>query len=39
MIKYILNFLATNKKNNIFTKQYTDNYNKLWIDSIKNYTP
>ena len=28
-----------NNKHNIFTREYTIGYNKLWINNIRDYTP
>jgi hypothetical protein len=40
MYKYFIKlFSGEKKKNIIFTKEYRQGYNKLWINNIKNYTP
>ena len=40
MFSYIVSFVSRNKQNdNLFHKKYRQGYNKLWINSIKNYTP
>jgi hypothetical protein len=34
-----IRFFRINEKNIVFDKQYRVGYNKLWINSIRNYRP
>ncbi len=39
MFEFIVRVLETNKKNKVFNKNYRTGYNKLWIESIRDYHP
>jgi hypothetical protein len=39
MFRFLLEFLRPNKENTLFNKEYRSGYNKLWINSIRNYRP
>ena len=39
MFSYIVKFFSISKKNDVFDKEYRTGYNKLWINSIRDYRP
>jgi hypothetical protein len=41
MFDCIINFFTQKQKQNntIFSQQYRNGYNKLWINSLRNYKP
>ena len=39
MFSFISKFCRTNKNTPVFSKEYRDGYNKLWINSIRDYQP
>lgn len=39
MFGYIVKIFSTSKKNTAFDKEYRTGYNKLWINSLRNYRP
>jgi len=40
MINIIFRFFTNDKKENkLFDKHYRNGYNKLWINTLRNYTP
>lgn len=39
MFRFLFQSLNQNNRPQFFTKQYRNGYNKLWIQSIKDYTP
>lgn len=39
MFSYIVKFFSISKKNTVFDKEYRTGYNKLWINSIRDYRP
>lgn len=39
MFKTFMKFLQSNKNREVFTKEYRNGYNNLWINSLKDYTP
>ena len=39
MFHTIIRFFNSNKKLNVFDKEYKDAYRKTWIRNIRDYTP
>jgi hypothetical protein len=39
MFDCITNFFTQKQNKTIFSKQYRNGYNKLWINSLRNYKP
>lgn len=39
MLSYISKILKSNKNEYPFDKQYRNGYNKLWINTLKDYYP
>jgi hypothetical protein len=36
---YIVKFFTKNKNPQVFSKDYRDGYNKLWINNLRDYKP
>jgi len=39
MFDYIINFFTKKQNKTIFSKQYRNGYNNLWINTLRNYRP
>jgi hypothetical protein len=39
MFNFLVKFLSKNKNTNVYSKEYREGYNKLWINNIRDYSP